>query len=273
MSKKAGFKELGRELAACGNACRNETGIAGSGYLIARFVRDISDNEWKEFCKTYSLNQWFALRLPDCYNHQEDLPKNFQTYLDDCPGILDREAFRMRLGSELLRIARSGGAICLLLVRLADRRSLLTALGEGTVHRLDSLLKETIEGQLEACDSLCDFDNDTFGIILPGLGQLKSRKFAENVQRIFMDIAKPFFPTGGINAGFNPTCAIGLVNVVPGEIGKSAELLERAEKALEAALDDTQNHIYQESPTGDACGATLVHSNEKHFLFFGGGPK
>ena len=61
--------------------------------------------------------------------------------------------------------------------------------------------------------------------------------------------------------------------MVPGEISNPAELLERAKKALDSALDDTKNHIYQESPTGDACGATLVHSNEKHFLFFGGEPK
>jgi|GluameStandDraft_1065615.scaffolds.fasta_scaffold00103_11 FOG: GGDEF domain len=271
MSKKAGFKDLSRELAACGDAC--QAGVSGSGYLIARFVRDIPDNEWQEFCKTYSLSQWFALHLPACYNQPDGLPKNIQAYLDDCPWILDRAAFKMRLGGELLRIARSGGAICLLLAKLADRRSLLTSLGEGTVRRLDTMLKETIEGLLEACDCLCEFDPDTYGVVLPGLGQLKSRRFAENVQRSFMEIARPFFPTGGINAGSSPTCAIGLVNVVPGEISNPAELLERAKKALDSALDDTKNHIYQESPTGDACGATLVHSNEKHFLFFGGEPK
>ncbi len=65
MSKKAGFKDLSRELAACGDAC--QAGVSGSGYLIARFVRDIPDNEWQEFCKTYSLSQWFALH--DILNH------------------------------------------------------------------------------------------------------------------------------------------------------------------------------------------------------------
>ena len=56
------------------------------------------------------------------------------------------------------------------------------------------MLKETIEGLLEACDCLCEFDPDTYGVVLPGLGQLKSRRFAENVQRSFMEIASgPFF--------------------------------------------------------------------------------
>lgn len=274
MSKKAGFKELRSELAATDNVCRTNTDKTGSGYLIARIVHSLSNDEWLEFCKTYSSSHWFALDLPDCFRQQEDFQKDFRAYLDHCPWLLDRATFRIRLEGELLRVARGGGAICLMLATLADRRALVTALGEGTVLRLDSFLRETIESMLEACDSLCIFDHATYGVILPGLGQLKSRKFAENIQRIFMEEARPFFPTGGISAGkLSACCAIGLVNVVPGEMGKPEELFARAKQALAAAKDNTSNHIYQESPTGEACGATLVHSNEKHFLFFGGEPK
>ena len=95
-ARKQDFKDLSRELAACGDAC--QAGVSGSGYLIARFVRDIPDNEWAEFCKTYSLSQWFALHLPACYNQPDGLPKNIQAYLDDCPWILDRGSLQDAVG-------------------------------------------------------------------------------------------------------------------------------------------------------------------------------
>ena len=170
-------------------------------------------------------------------------------------GALSAELFAAQLSRELLRLARNGGGLSLILAALSERRRLCVALGDGTVKRLERLLAETLRDNLDACDSLGDIAPGRYALLLPGMGQLKAR---------------PLFPTGGISAGTGASCALGIVCVSQGAEGRALDLLSKADTALNTAIQQENGHIHQEAPTPLGERTTLVHSSEKRFLFFGG---
>lgn len=148
----------------------------------------------------------------------------------------------------------------------------MTALGEGTAAKLESILGLTLLSLLDDCDSLGILRQGQFICSLPGIGQLAARNFAEKCRDAFEDAARPFFPTGGISAGQSAGCSIGIVNILQGENATAAVLLKRVKAALELALSRDVGHIYQETALTPLENTTLVQSSEKRFLFFGGDP-
>lgn len=256
-----------------------DDGVPDEALLLARVVRGFSREGWQEFCRAYPLSQWYALPVPDEVAtgvRVADLradprclgPAGSGEVL---LGALGSSMFAAQLERELLRVGRHGGALSLVAAALAGRRSLAAALGEGTVARLERLLGETLHARLEACDSLGSTAPGRYMVLLPGMGQLRTRRFAEDIQNGFAEQARPFFPTGGISAGGGAVCALGVIHVGQERTAHAPELLERAESALDAALALDEGHIHQEN--SGSRGSTLVHSGEKRFLFFGGDKK
>ena len=247
--------------------------------IVARVVRGFSHEGWQEFCRAYPLSQWYALPVPDEVAtgvRVADLRADPACATRPGPGdvllgALGSSMFAAQLERELLRLSRHGGGLSLVAAALAERRRLSTALGDGTVARLERLLGETLQGMLEACDSLGSAAPGRYILLLPGMGQLRTRRFAEAAQAAFADAARPFFPTGGITAGSGAVCALGVIHVGHERAPRGADLLRRAGEALDAALSQDEGYIHQE--TSGSHGSTLVQSGEKRFLFFGGEPK
>lgn len=256
-------------------------GAPDNALLVARVVRGFSREGWQEFCRAYPLSQWYALPVPDEIAtgvRVADLRAD-----PACParpgpgdvllGALGSSMFAAQLERELLRLGRHGGGLSLVAAAVAERRRLSTALGDGTVARLERLLGETLQGMLEACDSLGAAAPGRYILLLPGMGQLRTRRFAEAVQAAFAEAARPFFPTGGITAGSGAVCALGVINVGQERAPRAADLIRRAEAALDEALAQDEGHIHQETSGNAGHSSTLVQSGEKRFLFFGGDPK
>ncbi|MBD5648131.1 MAG: GGDEF domain-containing protein [Desulfovibrio sp.] len=247
--------------------------------IVARVVRGFSHEGWQEFCRAYPLSQWYALPVPDEVAtgvRVADLRADPSCATRPGPGdvllgALGSTMFAAQLERELLRLSRHGGGLSLVAAALAERRRLATALGDGTVARLERILGETLQGLLEACDSLGAQAPGRYILLLPGMGQLRTRRFAEAVQAAFAEAARPFFPTGGITAGSGASCALGVVHVRQERAPRGPDLLRRAGEALDAALAQDEGYIHQE--TSGSHGSTLVQSGEKRFLFFGGEPK
>ncbi|MDE5878737.1 MAG: GGDEF domain-containing protein [Desulfovibrio sp.] len=256
-----------------------DAGAPPDALLVARVVRGFSREGWQEFCRAYPLSQWYALPVPDEVAtgvRVADLRADPACATRPGPGdvllgALGSSMFVAQLERELLRLGRHGGGLSLVAVALAERRRLTTALGEGTVARLERLLGETLQGMLEACDSLGSAGKGRYVLLLPGMGQLRTRRFAEAIQAAFAEAARPFFPTGGITAGSGAACALGVIHIGQERGPQAKELLGRAEAALDAALSQDEGFIHQETSGFQA--PTLVHSGEKRFLFFGGDPK
>lgn len=265
MSKKAEIDKLARELSACGNICGDAAANSVKRNVVMRIVDNIAGEEWHKFRKSFPMRNWLTFSVPESISGSQS--EALKSWLEENPWTLGKAAFSAKLESELLRSARSGGAVCIMLVSAGISNNPDESPSDKNTWRMDEALLKSITYLLESCDTICKLNERVFGVILPGMGQLKSRKFAENVQKKFNECASSAFESP------LPACSIGIVNVVPGECASSNELLERAEKSLSAAILNESGNIYQESPIGDACGATLVHSHEKHFLFFGGDPK
>lgn len=279
MSSSADFEALAREL----RALRQDAGAgtdmqADEAMLVVRLVRGISANRWQEFCRHFPTSQWCALPVPGARPalRLADLRPDVQPPLepdlhpDGLAHALTVELFTAQLEREILRITRNGGELALICASLRERRHLLTALGKGTLERLDKMLVETLRGGLEACDSLGCLAPARYALLLPGISLLRARMLAERLQTAFAAQARPFAPQGGISAGTAPGCALGIVCVNHSEAVRAGNLLARVEQALETALRQNEDHIHLASGNTLEERATLVHSSEKRFLFFGG---
>lgn len=279
MSNNAEFDALARELRALREeGCGDAVPRTREAMLVVRLVRGLSRQRWQEFCRAFPLSQWCALPVPGASpeGRVADLRSDVQPPMPpDMPpdaliGALSAELFAAQLSRELLRLARNGGGLSLILAALSERRRLCVALGDGTVKRLERLLAETLRDNLDACDSLGDIAPGRYALLLPGMGQLKARRLAERLQHAFEEQARPLFHTGGISAGTGASCALGIVCVSQGAEGRALDLLSKADTALNTAIQQENGHIHQEAPTPLGERTTLVHSSEKRFLFFGG---
>ena len=111
------------------------------------------------------------------------------------------------------------------------------------------------------CDSVA---RDITGhplILLPGTGPVRSRHLCENLQKDF-----------GVAAKKNKSKAVlglGLISIGHGEKNTAEQLLSRVQEALTKAQNES-SYIYQVGPENLDERSTLVHSEEKRFLFFGG---
>lgn len=282
MNKNTGVENLAQEFAALPQALESLQLTGGSSSVIlARLVPGLTCNTWRKACAGQPLSQWHALPLAQDGLQDEDgsqIPQIADDALPispfrDVAGVLTRAAFLRLLDRELVRLGRHGGNMSVVGASIFNRKATVTALGAGTVARLEAILGQTLLGRLETCDAIGILKNGVFMCSLPGLGQLAARRFAETAKEAFMEAARPFFPCGGISAGQLGGCAMGIVNIMPGDISTPLELLKRARATLDIAMQKEGGHIHQETATAPLDAATLVQSSEKRFLFFGGEPK
>lgn len=152
-----------------------------------------------------------------------------------------------QISSELLRISRGSNDV-----------SILVATLDNDLDNLD-ILSNIIKHHLGICDTLSTIDESIHIAVIPGFGQIQSLQLAEEIQK-----------TCTKNSAIKGDCNIGLVCLDRGNIKEHAkDIIQKAKHALKKAVNQ-KNHIYQEGPGSVDDQATLVHSNEKRFLFFGG---
>lgn len=275
MSKNVGPDTLARELAAMTDAIRDARSDGDAKVLLGRLISGISLEKWQSASNEHQLSSWHAFPadvlseadLEEMEGNNGDLPVS---PFRESGGALTREMFLRLLKRELSHLNRTGGDMSILGIAITDHKRLLTAIGAGAVARLESVLGLTVLSMLEGCDSMGLLRKGQYVCSLPGYGQLAARNFAEKCQLAFCEAARPFFPSGGISAGTGPDCAIGIISIAQGDKPTARDLLKRAKSSLEIALDKPENHIYQESSALPSENTTLVQSNEKRFLFFGG---
>lgn len=277
MNKNVERENLAEEIAVMPKALESALGAdEDTEVILARLVKGLSLEKWDQASRTWPLSNWHAFPLEGSQSEKDTSSGESEelsiTPFRDVHGALTALMFEKLLARELKRLERNGGSLSLLSIGIADKDRLLTALGGGTVKRLEDLLGNIVLSMLDSCDSLGISKNMEYLCSLPGFGQLAARNFAEKCQRAFEEAAHPFFPSGGINAGKGAECAVGIVNIIQGERVRSKELIRRARKTLEIALNRGEGYIHQETSFTPLEKTTLVQSQEKQFLFFGGDP-
>ena len=254
MNTSTDFSNLAAELAAL------DAGTRGDSMLVARLLRHMTPGRWQKFCKAYPANQWVALPLSSLPAERiADLAAGSSRAAEDFAAVLSAEVLAGQLRRELIRIRRTGGALSLV------GAAALPATGRedrAIQVRLTAFLAELLEERLEACDSLGATSRGHPVALLPGTGELASRHIAEQVQRAFAKRAS--------SIGKDASCALGLITVSQGEQDDAARLIARVDAAIAAAIEGQKGRIHQIGPEAAGDRDTLVHSNEKRFLFFGG---
>ena len=277
MSKNTGPEKLAQEFATLQSVMEPiEIADKGSAIILARVIHGLSCEQWQEAAASEPLTQWQALPLENPGEEEPADPFPFHslqlTPFREVRGVLTKCAFMSLLKRELVRLGRVGGSLSVIGATLANRSQVTTALGRATVARLDEMLGLSLLAGLDDCDGLGLLREGVFACSLPGMGQLAARRFAETSSDAFMEAARPFFPAGGLGAGLGCGCAMGIVNILPGDVCNPQDLLKRLRSTLDIALNKQGVRIHQETTATPLTGPTLVHSSEKRFLFFGGDP-
>lgn len=301
-SRNADFELLTRELRALRLLMeQDEPPATPQDILVMRRVSGLPLKRWGEFCRRFPLSRWCALPLP------EEMGKNLDIALADvCPdmrrdgqpslpkppdfmnvlaSMLSREMLHQQLERELQRLERNGGQLTLVCGTLQtshldaspgispERPPVASSANEDSPALLlgERLLYETLRQRLDACDSIGNLEKGALLAILPGYGLLRGRLLAERARTAFrlrckgLVLGKP-----GVIAPFTQAgCAFGIVTVTQSEHPKANALLQRARQAL-ARARESKDHLYEDTGAPLAERATLVHSQEKRFLFFGG---
>lgn len=245
------FDELASQL----RSLDETAGTKGKGMLVARYVAHLTPSDWQEFRKAFPGSSWGALPVnaPIVGKFGDMTP---ETWGPQLLLTLSAEAFAVQIQRELARLTRMGGELS-----IVGALPIAPMANETQLEKLMSLLGDTLQDNLEICDSLGLTQMGHPAILLLGAGQFRARNLAESIQHDFAQKASKICK--------GASCALGIVGMCQGEKLEAQDLLERLASSLEKAKEE-KGHIFQIAPESLDARSTLVHSSEKRFLFFGG---
>ncbi|MDD4701921.1 MAG: diguanylate cyclase [Desulfovibrio sp.] len=269
MSSNAELEALARELLALRKtgSQADEARFADQltpTVLVARLLSGFSPDRWQDFCRDYAESRWCVLPVgstdqPDFAPLQPEIPTQMGN-------VLIGRLFMDQIQREVLRFSRSGGDLSLVYADLPQRDALFGQLGRAPVDQLDAALAASLREHSEACDSMSHVAEGRYALLLPGVGQLRARLIADQIQKTFT--AQVALRAEALIKDA-PHCALGIACINPGN-GTSAQfLMSQAEGALQSALQQSPGHICLAGSASLEERASLVHSSEKRFLFFG----
>ena len=244
MNKNIDFRALAQELAELEKQGKGR----GHDLLIARVLHNMSPARWKEFCKAYPASKWGALPVSEL--PLGEIPDD-QLLGEELKKIIVAEKFTAQVEQELVRMRRTGGELSLVACTLSPRPTEKAA-------KLWDLVDKLLQKHLEPCDSLAQDVHGQPIVLLPGTGPVRSRHFCEEVQKAYAKSSKTR----------DVLLCMGLVSIAQGEKDSAEELIARTTEALHLACTE-QDHLHQIGPETLDERSTLVHSDEKRFLFFG----
>ena len=251
MNKNINFTALAAELAALEKQGKGH----GEDLLIARVLHNMSPSRWKEFCSCYPASNWGAVpvsSLPLAEFADREESENFG---DELVYAISAEKFTAQVDRELVRLNRTGGEISLINAKVLSRTE------SARSKELRELMIELLRKHLEPCDSMATDQIGNPLIVLPGTGPVRSRHLAEQLQR---EYSKKM-----TQLDVSAFLTIGLVSIAQGEKIAAEDFVQKVLQALEKAVDE-RTHLYQIGPEALDERSSLVHSDEKRFLFFGG---
>ncbi len=275
MSNNAEFEALAREMLALSqtsapgaDAPHAADAPGRSGVLVARLLPDFNAERWRHFCRDHARGRWYV--WPAGPDAPSDLGR-----MDACGGspqvdnALVEGILLEQIRREMLRGARSGSELSLICAALPQRNS-SAGREQDTPTLLDAALVTSLQEHSEACDSLGHLTCDSHALLLPGVGPLRARLLSTAIQKTFLQQALLHC---GQSAAPPPACALGIACADAGSAITAEALLAKARGALQDALLQTRQHGSGRICLADSASleerASLVHSSEKRFLFFG----
>lgn len=240
---------------------------------VARLVPGMSPEQWHAFAASNNLSDWLVLQLgsTSCANLRdlqqvvEEMARQRDT--DSLTGLANRRAFTRRLETELERSLRVKNEVSLIVLDLDHFKKVNDTYGHPCGDTVLQELAKLLLHSVRAYDVAARLGGEEFALLLPGANLYKAQALAE---RLLATLSRTVINCQGAEP-FSVTFSAG-VSCCSGAAPCTADaLLQQADKALYAAKNAGRNrvHAYRAEGVTPAERATLVHSNEKQFLFSG----
>lgn len=279
MEKKIKFPE--NELATELRALQEELGEVSAAACdesrsvwIFRLLQGVCPEDWEAIASRHDFRQWLSLPInEDSYPHlkrfQETLERlAYQTDHDPLTGLANRRAFDRILDIEIERSKRARTPLSLAIFDLDDFKRINDTYG----HPKGDEVLATFAGHLKAStrryDLAARFGGEEFALIMAGSGLVKAQRLLNRLLDEFRRIEFAV-PDGGET--FSVTCSVGLTCYKGSTNITDTELIKLADGALYEAkrAGKDQIKISRLLFADNVPNETLVHANEKQFLFGG----
>jgi diguanylate cyclase (GGDEF)-like protein len=248
-------------------------GTTADAVWVFRRLEGLSPEQWDALASKHNLRQWLTLpvdgdSLPHLRQFQATLERlAYQTDHDPLTSLANRRAFDRVLDMEVERAKRSKTPLSLAIFDLDDFKRINDTYGHPTGDEVLATFAEKLKATTRRYDLAARFGGEEFALIMAGSGIVKAQRMLDRLLKDFRETV--FHSPGGDE--FNVTCSVGLTCYKGVVDIETAELLQLADDALYEAKSAGKDQVkvsrlaFAENVPSD----TLVHSNEKQFLFGG----
>jgi diguanylate cyclase (GGDEF)-like protein len=247
---------------------------AGDGLVIMRLCSGLDLAEWEALSRRKDLRDWLALPLsadpvPFLTSIQRTLKELvFLSEHDPLTKLYNRGAFERILSAELVRAARAGQSLALVLLDLDDFKAVNDTYGHPCGDRVLETVGALLLAEKRTYDYAARVGGEEFALILPSVGLVRAGMV---IERILSAARSLRIICDGEDTPLHVTISAGLA-CTKGKADVSREkLYALADEALYAAKSAGKDQLVA-APLADLTGPpekTLVRADEKRFLFTG----
>ena len=250
----------------------NPSGENGGLLAIVRLLGGISKEQWDSLAERYHLDQWLAIDLSTpstremalLYKNMQDLASRKGN--DELTGLPTREIFMRNLQLELERLKRQPADLSVASLDVDGIRQINSKWGHNMGDEALKRLARDLMDTKRVYDTAARMGGEKFALLLPGAGLNRAKAI---VQRLLNEFRQNKFssPSG---EEFSVTFSAGIATLSNDSAHSCEQIMEAAEKALKQAKETGCNKVVAtQILIEDEIRRSMVHSDEKHFLFFG----
>jgi diguanylate cyclase (GGDEF)-like protein len=272
--RQAILEEISRLREALAKKSRASLSCSPDGLIIARLCSGLTMEDWKKLVHDGHFINWLALPASgDATPHLASIQRTIeelthQSRHDPLTGLANRRAFEKNLKLELERAYRSGSGLSLAILDLDDFKAVNDTYGHLCGDRVLMGIAAALLSHKRGYDMAARIGGEEFALILPGSGLMQAES---SLERLLNEAREHKVTCEGVDEPVSVTCSVGLV-CTKGKMPLSVEsFVNLADKALYEAKAQGKDRIVK-APIPDLMEtpqATLVHAQEKQFLFTG----
>ena len=239
---------------------------------LARIVPGLTVDVWKELSSAYGFSEWLALNLDDSsYLNLKNLQKVIEelahrSECDPLTGLYNKHSFESKLTMELQRVERSNGQLSLAIIDLDDFKNINDTYGHSCGDEVIRSLADLLDASTRGYDHAARIGGEEFALLLPGAGPIRAKAMLDRLCTSFSEASVKC--TG---ADIRCTFSAGVASLKGRSKANGKDLFEVADRALYQAKRSGKNrvHVTRQLIEFEYDRSTMVHSNEKQFLFSG----